>query len=117
MTVLSQSDLVFIEDYIDNYHDNDRIRLYKNYSGRAMYGNHCFGFSLDEGVTTLGLFADWLEFIINFDFYDSDDDVIEGVALVTKLMQAARTDSLGLGTIVYFPSYDVPPDFMLEEED
>lgn len=116
MTVLGPIELAFIEDFIDNYHDNDRIRLYKNYSGRAMYGKRCFGFSLDEGVTILGLFADWLELITNFDFYDSDD-VIEGVALVAKLMQAARTDSLGLGTIVYFPSYDVPPDFMLEEDE
>lgn len=64
--------------------------LYEGYSGRAMYGETCFGVVCDSPgkfalfCAALGSSAD------DWDFVNS-----------------VRTDSMGLSTIYYFPGYEL----------
>lgn len=62
-----------------------------DYSGRLMYGAECIGFDLDHMTAAMLLGA------ALFAVLDNDD----AVALVNN----TRVDSMGMGTIVYFPDW------------
>lgn len=57
-------------------------KIYENYSGRGMYGKTCIGVSCDR--------------------YD-DIKIIERAAV--QGLSGAKMDSLGMGTIVYWPEF------------
>ena len=69
--------------------DNAEATLYPDYSGRGMYGSQCVGFSVRGGNA---------EARVTKAIIRSLDD-----AFADEMLSALRTDSLGLGTIVYFP--------------
>lgn len=73
------------------------------YSGRAMYGRTCVAFALD-GISPLALFGLILE---GADRFEADDRE-EVIANLIQLAQDARTDSFGLGTVLYFPGFCKP---------
>lgn len=60
------------------------------YSGRFMYGEQCVGFEVDGTGQTLALGAALLT-VMGDDF--------------PEMLSDARSDSMGLGTIVYFPDF------------
>lgn len=60
------------------------------YSGRCMYGERCFGFDFDSREA-------------EDRFFDAIRDLDE--ALHDALRKARRYDSMGLGSIVYFPGF------------
>lgn len=68
----------------------------RSYSGRGMYGKECIGFTVDQDTNLLGLVAEIVASVS-----DLDESVQDG--LVTAFNRV-RTDNMGLGTIVYFPS-------------
>lgn len=84
-----------LEDYLDSFEDDDdaRFKLYRDYSGRAMYGKTCFGIVVDS-------ITDAFEFYVAVAIVLDADDARE-------LALAARTDSMGLGMIVYFPGVEL----------
>jgi hypothetical protein len=64
------------------------------YSGRGMSGRECLAFELEMGVSLLKAAA-----MVTSSAYETGDDGER----VAGLLCAAAYDSLGLGTIVYFP--------------
>lgn len=64
------------------------------YSGRGMYGRHCLGIDIDRGQLGV-VFADVLE---NGALEEEED--IEAMAEAFRRMS---TDSMGLGSVLYFP--------------
>ena len=75
------------------------------YSGRGMYGKECLAFT-----------ADGEEFAVAADLMEAALDAGEDfIAPVLAAMRGIRTDSLGRGTVFYFPG--VPADGLRFEED
>jgi len=77
------------------------------YSGRGMYGKECLAFTADSETSGFAVAADLMEAAL-----DAGEDFI---APVIEAMRGIRTDSLGLGTVFYFPSVAV--DGLRFEED
>lgn len=82
----------------------DGATAYMNYSGRGMYGRTCIGFDLKQGMSPMAFFADVLEALEDVEA----DDREHALRALTLMMKDAKTDSLGLGTILYFPSFNTP---------
>lgn len=68
----------------------------RSYSGRGMYGARCVSVNLD-GLSELLAIGGAIRAA-------APDDV-------DRLARDARTDSMGMGTVVYWPSLEVGPDF------
>jgi hypothetical protein len=78
---------------IRNIVEYNECSIYEQYSGRGMYGDTCFGIDVDRYSTgDVGT----MMMCIAEDLSEADIDIN---AFEWKL----RTDSLGLGTIYYFP--------------
>lgn len=69
----------------------------RSYSGRGMYGETCIGFTTDRNLGNA--FADLISSLA----HSSDSVNMEELADAFRSMQ---TDSMGLGTIVYFPGIE-----------
>lgn len=80
------------------------VELYVDYSGRAMFGRTCVGFALDRNVTPLAFFGRLLE--ATDDLVAEDREAV--LAELPKMMRDAQMDTLGLGTIIYFPHFYAP---------
>jgi NADH/NAD ratio-sensing transcriptional regulator Rex len=75
--------------------DVDEGGLRRDYSGRFMFGQRCFGI--------VGSDSQWAEFVIAL-----KEDEAQGLAskgLAKKLADYLDTDSMGLSTIYYFPGF------------
>jgi hypothetical protein len=73
----------------------------RSYSGRFMYGKKCLGFVTDESaVKAVG------SILVSLCQGASAVRAKEDVMDLAEILQGVREDSMGLGTIVYFP--DVP---------
>lgn len=88
MTTVSR---ITIEDALARA-DLDEDAIYEDYSGRGMYGASCFG------ITHAGA-REVLAFIAHLATID------EEAALL--LAERATEDSMGRGTITYFPGVDL----------
>lgn len=93
--VLTKKQAQFITNFIDN---DDRLQIYKQYSGRFMYGEVCFGITTNQ-------FADPAGMVMQLATFLHSKGEIE---LASDLSNKIRTDSLGRGFIVYFPGYQWP---------
>lgn len=77
-----------------------------SYSGRCMYGSRCF--AIDLGASSpMDFFADILE------FGELIEEGMYGMEVLAEAMRNSRTDSLGRGTVLYFPHIK----FTREDED
>lgn len=79
----------------------------RTYSGRGMFGKECLAFTADSETSSFAVAADLMAAAI-----DAGEDFI---APVIEAMRGIRTDSLGRGTVFYFPG--VPADGLRFEED
>lgn len=79
------------------------------YSGRAMYGAECLAIDTDYPESTMmGL------------VYDLMADATEGTAELARLLAVkhdVRHDSMGRGTVVYWPTIALPESFVEDDED
>lgn len=66
--------------------------LYRDYAGRGMYGETCFGIK--------GVIQDFSQFIIAL-----SGEGEEGRDIAQRLSQAVYMDTLGHGCIFYFPGF------------
>jgi hypothetical protein len=84
----------------------------QSYSGRAMYGQECVGFSTDDAdQVSLGvLLARWVATPGNFKMYDPDEYIDDKLALLLVETKGTRRDSLGLGVILYWPNIEFSND-------
>ena len=75
----------------------------RSYSGRGMYGRECLAFTIgsgaDQPANPLGVVAE----IVAACPEQWEDELIE-------LFQDAKTDQMGLGTVIYFPGVGAPPE-------
>lgn len=74
------------------------------YSGRFMYGKKCLAIDTDYPVETISGVV-----------YDLMADATEASAELARLLAVkhdVRTDALGLGTVVYWPSIELPDDWV-----
>lgn len=78
----------------------------RSYSGRGMYGKQCLAV---EAGSSLDVFSAVLEGVSWSDTPKEDADTL------AKAFKRARTDSLGLGVVVYFPN--IPYDKVNEDTD
>lgn len=69
----------------------------RSYSGRGMYGKRCLGVALTEGACLGGLFASVLGCL--------NEDDLSDICLL-EAFEDMQVDSLGKGSIVYFPRID-----------
>ncbi len=81
--------------------DADAIR--DDYSGRGMYGGTCWGLRLDNAAD-VGLFYFQLG-ALAFDHQENDETGAFDMDDVAEMVRRSASDSLGRGTIVYFPGY------------
>lgn len=85
--------------------DLDGVRVMPSpYSGRGMYGMTCVAFSLETSITPLQVFGRILEWSDRLPAEDRE----EVIANLIALTEDARTDNLGLGTVLYFPDFCKP---------
>lgn len=74
-----------------------------DYSGRGMYGDACFGVVIDSHRDSNRLFLVLGELCLSpSGAGNTDEDLGDKV---WELAGAAREDSMGLGTILYFPGW------------
>ena len=107
-------------------------KLRPHYSGRAMYGEGCVAIYLGRGVTESALLATLLEGLIdsairfaydegaNYEYAGRDDPKNEDKLTIAKIlfmMKQARTDSMGIGTVVYFPGITAEDNGGPDDED
>ncbi len=78
----------------------------RSYSGRGMDGKECLAFTADAGTSSFAVAADLMAAALY-----AGEDFIESVLAA---MRGIRTDSLGRGTVFYFPG--VPADGLRFEE-
>lgn len=72
----------------------ENAELHTDYSGRFMYGKTCLGFSSDDGIfSAIGSIIASLA------------EQPEQLREFAEMLADSRTDSLGLGQIVYFPHW------------
>ena len=66
----------------------------RSYSGRGMYGKSCLGFVVENGDLSKG----WVANLIEWAAEHPDEGFI-----IAGDVAGYRTDSMGLGQIIYFP--------------
>ena len=79
------------------------IRVHRHYSGRAMYGDECLGVTINRDITQVELGAKLMKKAM--DIPNRPPRFIDDLL---NALENARTDSMGLGTIVYFPGVSDP---------
>ena len=71
--------------------------VHLTYSGRGMYGETCYGFSGDVAR----IIGDVLQDIA---------DMPDLIRQFGEMLSISRRDSMGLGTILYFPGWNIAQD-------
>jgi hypothetical protein len=82
--------------------------LRDNYSGRGMYGQECFGFVTNDYGSPFAFFVQ-LGIIgaQNEEDTSIEDSDYFDTGAAEQLAMSAQTDSMGRGSIVYFPGWQV----------
>lgn len=80
----------------------DGISEVRSYSGRGMYGKECLGVNTDNVFRT---FADISQGIHDYILSEMDDEgnYDSSIEKLWGLLNNAESDSMGLGSIIYFP--------------
>jgi hypothetical protein len=95
--------LSLIMEALDGLVDDGDVRT-DGYSGKGMYGNTCAGITFDSVTQSFRFFTELGRIAVA---YESDDDeaLEQAAGAVLDLVDAATTDSMGRGVIVYFPRW------------
>jgi hypothetical protein len=87
----------------------------QSYSGRAMYGKNCVGVRIRRDKSVFEFVADLLETVDAHS--DGEDELSDNISEVASVLRRARTDGMGLDTILYFPRIEWEGDNTDEEPD
>lgn len=93
MRIITESEYRTLHMAADNWDD---VELLTDYSGRGMWGDHCIAFYIDNYAL-----ADWGDVLAFIAERTSDKYALD-------LSIAARTDTLGLGIVIYWPWMQAP---------
>jgi hypothetical protein len=91
---LTTRQLELLTDFCNDY--NVEIRL--DYSGRGMFSSECIGFVFDSETNEYKFLMELTEFLMD---YNEDN-------LLDSLKSRICSDSMGRGTIIYFPNVQEP---------
>lgn len=98
-----------VEMLVASLEEASPLATIMRYSGRAMYGAQCLAIDTDyPEETVMGV------------VYDLMADATEASSDLARLLAVkhdVRTDSMGMGTVVYWPSIALPESFVEEDED
>lgn len=75
----------------------------RSYSGRGMYGLKCLSFNLEREENEFDAFLSIAESAQSY--VESSDDGFK-LEDVTAYFMGAKSDSMGLGTVIYFPNIE-----------
>lgn len=75
----------------------------RSYSGRGMHGRKCLSVNLDRDESELDMMLDIAESIQAY--VETEDEGLE-LEDVTAYFKGAKSDSMGLGSVIYFPDID-----------
>ena len=77
----------------------------RSYSGRGMYGKVCVGVDLERNQSEADFVLDVMAYLLE----TATEDVHAGYLLEqVDLMRGSRGDSMGLGSIIYWPNLPWP---------
>ena len=82
-----------LEGFCEGYDGN--ITFSHDYSGRGMYGSTCPGIAVHDGTQPFELALALAEYV------SETEDI--GPYELSDILGGSRTESLGLGYIIYFP--------------
>lgn len=102
MKISSELTALFLELEKD---DENEFKVYKNYSGRGMYGRKCFGVVVRDGYS-------WIGKIINY-ITDTDENYL--LDELAELLENASTDNMAYDTIIYFPRWELDESISVED--
>lgn len=85
--------------------EENGFKVRDDYSGRGMFGERCFGYEPDDGNLFLWFLQQLYDEGQDWEFYDEVQTLLDCDAFEVQCM-----DSMGLGTIVYFPGLKVADD-------
>lgn len=85
----------------------------QSYSGRGMYGRNCLSFNLDRDENVVDAILDLAEAVNSYVEESSEVDFGD----VIYQFKGAKTDSMGLGEVIYFPNIEWEDDDEELEED
>nr|DAV75459.1 MAG TPA: hypothetical protein [Caudoviricetes sp.] len=89
-----------IADIVREFCLDAGYEFYPDYSGRGMYGRKCIGISHRD--TTANVITRLAAHLIE----SVNDDAIDNAIVILRRLKDARQDSLGLGTITYWPNIE-----------
>jgi hypothetical protein len=94
---LTEQEMEFLQDFADNM----CFTISKEYSGRSMYGNPCFGLVIDSNYSdATKAFGTLIYELMN----SSDSNLIR---FAERLIYSnISQDNLGYDTILYFPRFE-----------
>lgn len=75
----------------------------QSYSGRGMYGKKCLSFNLECEENEFDVFLSIAESAQSY--VECHDDGLELEDIIPYFM-GAKSDSMGLGTVIYFPNVE-----------
>lgn len=81
-----------IIEVMEEFCEENDYRFRDDYSGRGMFGRTCVGFVVDSGCDVLSTMIELTEMLIDND-----------IEYVSDKLGTIRQDSMGTGTIIYFP--------------
>lgn len=90
----TNSEIDYINDYVECFSDPESIQVYENYSGRGMYGD------LTDGLVV----SDFMEIAKLVRHICEDRDNIKDINVedfLDKITSLSRRDNLGYDTILY----------------
>lgn len=80
----------------------DHVFYSRSYSGRYMYGKRCLAFEIDSN-NVAGAVA---LVVSHFVKLCKTNDVVKDVSDLANIFDHSEQDSMGLGTILYFPQIE-----------
>jgi hypothetical protein len=89
----------------------------RSYSGRAMYGKKCVGIDVEQGINEAQVAADIMVSAAGMDPEDSAGSIVERLIDFQSAFSAMRSDSMGLGIIIYFPRMEWEDSFNSDREE
>lgn len=85
----------------------------QSYSGRAMYGLKCLSFNLDRDENVYDAFLELAEALNSYVQNNPDIEFEDAI----QEFKGAKTDSMGLGEVVYFPNIEWEDEDEFEEDE
>lgn len=96
-----------------NEDEGDNSIKVRSYSGRGMYGASCLGITTGRFTNPHDVI---MKIVVQFvEENHEDEDFLSKFRELTDCLQNPRQDSMGLGTVTYFPDIDWEDDD--EDED